>query len=423
MEYIPAENYDTWLAVTGALKLWGEDTGQVAEAEVMANEWAATCKAKYRKSEQKKLWDSLSREAGDNVATVGTIFHLAQQHGWKPQEREAGTQTGKDVPSVIKLLAQRRFNGDDEPPPLRPIYKLAGQVVATPGNLATITAAVKTGKSAVVSAMLAAVMGSPGKDYLGFESENKQGCALLHFDTEQSPDDHWRLVKRAMKRAGLEKQPPWLYSYSLAGFDYKTAWECVWTAAHIAARECGGVHSILIDGVADLVANVNDPEESNWFVSRLHDIAIEQNCSVVVVIHFNPRSDKTRGHLGSQLERKAETNLRLDKDDNGVTVIWSDKQRRAPIPKTQGPRFEWSDEQGMHISTTTLQRLKEQHEREELEELAADIMAGGKLRNRADLEAAVMARLTVSEKTAERRVKRMVTLGIVVKVGNRYGLH
>jgi hypothetical protein len=34
---------------------------------------------------------------------------------------------------------------------------------------------------------------------------------------------------------------------------------------------------------------------------------------IVGVIHFNPGGEKTRGHLGSQLERKAETNLRLDK--------------------------------------------------------------------------------------------------------------
>jgi hypothetical protein len=344
--------------------------------------------------------------------------------GPQPEQQDEGYDafSTEEKPNAPQLLVERRFKFNKKPPPLRPIYKLSGQVIATPGNLATITAAVKAGKSAVVSALLASAMGQRGRDYLGFESSNEQKHALLHFDTEQSPDDHWHLVERALKRAKLEQPPSWLYSYCFTGFSYKTAWECVSAAVHIAARECGGIHSILIDGVADLVANVNDPEESNWFVSKLHGIAIERECGVLPVIHFNPGSDKTRGHLGSQLERKAETNLRLDKDDKGVTVIWSDKQRRAPIPKTQGPRFEWSDEQGMHISTTTLQRLKEQHEREELEELAADIMAGGKLRNRADLEAAVKARLTVSEKTAERRVKRMVTLGIVVKVGNRYGL-
>jgi len=76
----------------------------------------------------------------------------------------------------------------------------------------------------------------------------------------------------------------------------------------------------------------------------------------------------------------------------------------------------------MHVSTTTLHRLKEAREREELEELAAEIFEDDQMRTRAELETTVKTRLTVSASTAERRVKRMVKLGIVVKSGNRYGL-
>jgi len=76
----------------------------------------------------------------------------------------------------------------------------------------------------------------------------------------------------------------------------------------------------------------------------------------------------------------------------------------------------------MHVSTTTLHRLKEAREREELEQLAADIFQDDQMRTRAELETTLKTRLTVSASTAERRVKRMVKLGIVVKSGNRYGL-
>ena len=82
--------------------------------------------------------------------------------------------------------------------------------------------------------------------------------------------------------------------------------------------------------------------------------------------------DKSRGHLGSQLERKAETNLRLDKL-NGVTTIWSDKQRRAPIPKGIGPCFQWSDEARMHVSVETLQSAADKERREALSLLGDDI--------------------------------------------------
>ena len=76
----------------------------------------------------------------------------------------------------------------------------------------------------------------------------------------------------------------------------------------------------------------------------------------------------------------------------------------------------------MHVSTTTLHRLKEAREREELEQLAADIFQDDQMRTRAELETTLKTRLTVSASTAERRVKRMVRLDIVVKSRNGYGL-
>ena len=265
---------------------------------------------------------------------------IGEQGMEQPTEREA----------IAALLTARRFDPTKTPPPLRAIYTLTDQVIATPGNLATITAASKAGKSAVVGAMAAAVLSRDcGADLLGFDSSNPKNFALLWFDSEQSPDDHWHCVARALKRAGLREPPSWFYSYCLTGLGWKRGWDCVVEATRNAAEQHAGIHSSLLDGVADLVPDVNDPAQSSEFVAELHDMAIRYDCPIVGVIHFNPGSEKTRGHLGSHLERKAETNLRLDKA-NGMTTIWSEKQRRAPIPKEAGLCFQWSDEAGMHVS-------------------------------------------------------------------------
>jgi hypothetical protein len=335
----------------------------------------------------------------------------------KGGQSEAGRDGKKEGPSITKLLEGRRFWIDQEPPPLRPIYRLAGQVVGTPGNLATITAASKVGKTSVMAAMMASALGQPGRDYLGFESDNTGGLALLHFDSEQSPPDHWRLVDCALRRAGQDTQPWWLYSYCLTGLDYQTAWACVTKAARLAAQGRGGVHSILLDGVADLVCNVNDPAETNPFVAELHGMAIRYDCNIVCVIHFNPGSEKTRGHLGSQLERKAETNLRLDRDAEGVTVIWSDKQRRAPIPKERGPRFLWDKEARMHVSTATLAERRVEGERDGLKALVQEQFDDGRTYSYSDLKFTVMKAMTVKQRQAERQVRRMSELGLIERRG------
>ena len=324
----------------------------------------------------------------------------------------------ENATTVAEILKKRRYNPAITPPQLRPIYKLGEAVIATPGNLVSVTSAVKTGKSAVIGAMCASVMAPEcgDADCLGFSSSNPKGFAALHFDSEQSPDDHWHQNARTMKRAQLQtpEPPAWFYSYCLTGLGSTSAWECVQEAVRLAAEAHGGIHSILIDGVADLVADVNDAAECNAFVASLHDLAIKHDCPIIGVIHFNPGGDKTRGHLGSQLERKAETNLRLDKADE-VTSIWSDKQRRAPIPKGTGPCFQWSDEAGMHVSAGNRQAAMEAEEIERLTLLADEIFAEHPSLKYSEIVSTVKTGSKISERTAERRVSRMAKLKVIRK--------
>ncbi len=77
-------------------------------------------------------------------------------------------------------LEERRYNPDIEPPSLRAIYSLHGTPICTPANITTITAAIKSGKSAVIGAMAAACMPHPpDADCLGFNAANEKGRALL----------------------------------------------------------------------------------------------------------------------------------------------------------------------------------------------------------------------------------------------------
>ena len=64
---------------------------------------------------------------------------------------------------------------------------------------------------------------------------------------------------------------------------------------------------IVIDGIADLQRNTNDLEESDALVGALMSLSTKTNTHILCVLHTNPGSDKARGHLGSSLQRKAET--------------------------------------------------------------------------------------------------------------------
>jgi hypothetical protein len=70
---------------------------------------------------------------------------------------------------------------------------------------------------------------------------------------------------------------------------------------------------VVVDGISDLMYNTNDIEESDRVVGRLMALSTEFNCHILCVLHTNPNSDKARGHVGSTLQRKAETVLFVHK--------------------------------------------------------------------------------------------------------------
>lgn len=276
------------------------------------------------------------------------IIHARDESSEFEVEDSAATESAE----LETTLASRRFDVNDPPPIAVPRFKLEDAIISTPGNLTAIQAQAKGGKTAFLAGMMGATM-APTGDCLGVTADNPHGLAVVHLDTEQSPADHHAVVAGALQRAGRTSPPDWLRSYRLADVPLAIRQQIIPFEMERAAKECGGVYCLLLDGGADFIIDPNDSAEAFTFVDDLHQLAIRFETSIVAVIHENPSSElgKTRGHLGSQLERKAETNLRLFKDGDGITTVFAERARHAHIPKEHGSRFVWSDEKRMHVST------------------------------------------------------------------------
>ena len=333
-------------------------------------------------------------------------------------------ESGRDsaAGSIPDLLSARAFDFDSHPPKPIPLLSLANMPLCTPGNLTNIQAPPKAGKSAVIESIIAAVFNGnrQGPDTLGFSAENLHGYALLHFDTEQSRFDHDQLVRRALKRSQVECPPNWFRSYSLADLSIRERRQALRFALAEAQESHAGIFAVLIDGIGDLCADPNDSAEAFDLVHELHSLAIRHDCTIATVLHENPGSEggKTRGHLGSQLERKVETNLRLAKDANGITTIWSDRARHCYLPKNQGPCFSWDDSEKMHTSCGTAGEIKSAATREKMDDEANAVFNGTDAMSYSELTTAIMDVLNVSERTAKGRVKSWLAEGITDKNSN-----
>lgn len=343
---------------------------------------------------------------------------------WAPeldQDIEQAEQPEQPGAIFHALLAERKFDINAIPERPVPVLKLGGQCVGTPGNIMAIQAGIKSGKTAVVGAINAAFfLGdlAHGCDLLGFGASNPEGHALLHFDTEQSRFDHDQTIRRAITRAGIAVPPSWFMSFSMADLPQEQRLACLTAAIEDAIAEHGGIRVIILDGVADFMRDPNDAEEAFGFVDLLHQLAIRHDCLIVVVIHENPGSDagKTRGHLGSQLARKAETNLRLAKDaGNGITTVWADYARHCHIPKHDGECFAWSDEAKMHVSMGTAGEIRATVKTAKMREEAMTVFGDGDALGYGELVTAITEGLGVSKRTAERRVTTYQSEGIITK--------
>lgn len=343
-------------------------------------------------------------------------------------ERMASALEGKGEAPILDLLDARAFSLGSAPPKPKLRVWLGGSQIATSGNLSALIAQAKAGKSTVVGAIIAAFLGADEDEAFGFKAANAEGYAVLHFDTEQSNWDSDQLIRRAMARAHTNTLPAWFQSYRLAGLQPKQVRECINRAITRAARTCGGLALVIIDGVADAVVDVNDPDECNPYVAELHGLAIRHDVPILSIIHQNPTSGlrpkspetaKARGHLGSQLERKCESNIYITKNDDGISVLWSDKMRGAPIPLGRGPAFAWSDEHSRHVIVANpfSDEVAQPDRNQELREIMrAGWPVNGESIKLVDLARQVSARAGMSERTARRKVLAAVEAGVLEEI-------
>ena len=187
--------------------------------------------------------------------------------------------------------------------------------IGTYGNFSFVQAPPKTKKTFFIS-LLASVFLSGKNNFGGNIKGHRDGKCLMHFDTEQG---HWhaqRVFKRVEDMSGTTELGCYI-TYALRTVGYKERMQFI---EYTLQKNKGKNGLVIIDGIADLVSDVNNLEESNLCVQKIMKLSAQYNCHIVTVIHSNFGSDKPTGHLGSFLEKKAETQIQLEA--NTVNKEW-----------------------------------------------------------------------------------------------------
>ena len=273
---------------------------------------------------------------------------------------------------TMMMLRSCEIDYENPPDISKSVVTVNGVPLGTQDNLFCITGGEGTGKSNYVGAILAGTLGTewlPSERTLGLEiTPNPNGLAVLHYDTEQSEAQLHKNLGKTLQRASLKTVPEFYHSLYLASLSRKDRLKLIRESMDLFHHKHGGIHLVVIDGIADLIRSANDETESIAIVDELYRLAGIYNTCIICVLHFVPNGIKLRGHIGSELQRKAAGILSIEKDDNPeYSVVKALKVRDGSPLDVPMMLFGWDKAEDMHVYRG--EKSKEDKEKRKTDEL------------------------------------------------------
>lgn len=281
---------------------------------------------------------------------------------------------GEIYAQTMMMLRSCEIDYDNPPDASKSVVSVNGVPLGTQDNLFCITGGEGIGKSNYVGAILSGALVEErlgAEKTLGLEiAANPNGLAVVHYDTEQSEAQLHKNLGKTLRRSTLSSVPEFYHSLYLASLSRRDRLKLIRESLDLFHHKHGGVHLVVIDGIADLIRSANDEAESIAVVDELYRLAGIYNTCIICVLHFVPNGIKLRGHIGSELQRKAAGILLIEKDDNPeYSVVKALKVRDGSPLDVPMMLFGWDKELGMFVSRG--EKSKEDKEKRKTDELIA----------------------------------------------------
>lgn len=322
---------------------------------------------------------------------------------------------------TMTLIRSCEIDFENPPELSENIISVNGVPLGTQGNLLCITGGEGTGKSNYASAIVSGTLAEEDfeADTLGLTVQsNTAGKAVLLYDTEQSENQLYKNTALLLKRSGKTVKPDWLKAYYLTAMSRRERLQSIRDSMDYYYHVFGGIQLAVIDGVADLIRSANDETESTAIVEELYRLAGIYRTCIICVLHFVPNSFKLRGHLGSELQRKASAILSVEKDTQNpaFSVVKTLKVREGSPLDVPLMQFAWDKRRGMHVyQGEKSQNKKEKRKETELTTIAKEIFSQQKRLTYLDLASELEQWMDVKDRTAKSYIRFMLDNGIVEK--------
>lgn len=231
------------------------------------------------------------------------------------------------TPQEIEALFSERITPETELPPMQPLFRMNEENCFYRGELVADCGKAKSGKTFFLSILMA---GALKKQMLALERLCEEPLKVLWIDTEQSQQSTQEILKdRIMPLADLESlDDTRFYAFNLRGLGFDRRQKMVDVAIRVLLPDI-----VILDGIKDLMTDINDAVQATLIMEHLMALAKDQNCCIVCVLHQNKSEQdrNMRGSIGTELTNKAFEVFQCETIDESetfkVTHTFSRKRR------------------------------------------------------------------------------------------------
>ena len=225
--------------------------------------------------------------------------------------KHAGERT--TLSPLMLQLEQLRITPDRQLPKMDFLFRVNGKPCFPRRELVAITGKAKSGKTFVSSMLIACCQ---MRDVLFFHREQEQPLRVLWYDTEQSDESTQDILKNRIMKMQTIPQPESAYSppsqggvggESLNVFNVRAVEWKQRRSLLLEAVRMYGPDLVIIDGIRDLVNDINDGVLAQEVMEELLHLAAEKECCIACVLHQNKSGEdhNLRGWIGTELTNKA----------------------------------------------------------------------------------------------------------------------
>ena len=240
-------------------------------------------------------------------------FNLVKRSLRRKKPTIASVERTVPTQEEIEELFSERITPETELPPMRPLFQMFGVPCFYRGELVADCGKAKSGKTFFLSILMAACLTNKALALERFSLDEANNSDLeplrvLWIDTEQSQQSTQEILRDRIIPFSEKNAPSAkdinsnFYAFNLRGLGFDKRQKMV----EVAIRSINP-DIVIIDGIKDLMTDINDAVQATLIMEKLMALAKAQNCCIVCVLHQNKSEQdrNMRGSIGTELTNKA----------------------------------------------------------------------------------------------------------------------